>query len=160
MLALAASLMCITPSLATDATVAAPDIRALVDDMTITGRYNNGDPYSEYHAPDGRVLGHNRRRINSGSCWDIRDDTVCYYYPVKDKAPNTFCWQFQKIGSSGIRATLVRPPSTIEIIGVLQPGNPYGHSDNGKPWSCEPLSSQKMTPRKDIKPMVGIASLL
>jgi hypothetical protein len=150
-LAVVTGVLALTQLHATDATVPASEIRALVHDVTITGRYNNGDSYSEYHAPDGRVLGHNRRRENSGSCWDIRDDTVCYYYPVKDKAPNTFCWQFHKIGDSGIKAVLVKPISTTEIIGVLQSGNPHGHSDSGKPWSCEPLSSQKMTPRAGIK---------
>ncbi|MGL4635080.1 MAG: hypothetical protein ACRCWF_03785 [Beijerinckiaceae bacterium] len=123
------------------------DPRALVEDATITGRYNGGQPYSEYHAPDGRVLGHNRRIINQNSCWDIRDSMVCYYYPVKDQPTRTFCWQFFKVGEAGVRATLVSPPSTTEIIGLRQSGNPHGHSDNGKPWTCEPLSSEKKTPR-------------
>jgi hypothetical protein len=145
------ALLCIAPAQATDATVPKSEVRALVEDVTITGRYNNGDLYSEYHAPDGRVLGHNRRKVNHGSCWDIRDDTVCYYYPVKDKAPSTFCWQFRRIGELGIKATLIKPASTTEIVGVLQNGNPHTHSDGGQPWSCEPLSSQKMTPRNDAK---------
>jgi hypothetical protein len=89
-------ILCILPSHATDATIPSALIRALVEDVTITGRYNNGDSYSEYHAPDGRVLGHNRRRENSGSCWDIRDDTVCYYYPVKDKVPRA-CRQLSQM---------------------------------------------------------------
>jgi hypothetical protein len=34
----------------------------------------------------------------------------------------------------------------MEATGLLQAGNPHGHSDNGKPWSCTPLQSRNGAP--------------
>ena len=132
-----------------EADVAATDLRALVQDVTITGQYHTGEAYSEYHAPDGRVLGHNRRSANQDSCWDIRNDLVCYYY-AKGQTPGTFCWRLTRIGTAGVKALLVEPDYKSTIVGLLQAGNPHGHSDNGSPWKCEPLLSQKMTPRTHV----------
>ncbi len=83
--------------------VSAADLRRLIVDTTITGRYDNGEPYSEYHAPDGRVLGHNNRVPNEEACWDVKGDSVCYYY-AKGRALGEFCWRFQRLGGAGIRA--------------------------------------------------------
>jgi hypothetical protein len=126
--------------------VPAAELRALVEGATITGQYDTGEAYSEYHAPDGRVLGHNRRSANQDSCWDIRNDTVCYYY-ARGQTPGTFCWRLDRIGATGIKALLVEPDFKTTIIGILQAGNPHDHSDNGNPWKCEPLMSEKITPR-------------
>jgi len=117
-------------------------LRALIVDATVTGRYDNGEPYSEYHAPDGRVLGHNNRAPNEEACWDIKGDAVCYYY-AKGRALGEFCWRFQRLGDAGIRARLV--DRTREIVGVRQGGNPHAHTDNGKPWTCDPVTSERRT---------------
>jgi hypothetical protein len=139
----------INDAIATEAEVSASELRALVQDVTITGQYDTGEAYSEYHAPDGRVLGHNRRSANQDSCWDIRRDMVCYYY-AKGQTPGTFCWKLERIGTAGIKALLVEPDYKSTIIGLLQAGNPHGHSDNGNPWKCEPLLSNKSTPRPSL----------
>jgi hypothetical protein len=122
--------------------IPAGELRQVVLDATITGRYDNGEPYSEYHATDGRVFGHNNRVPNEEACWDIRGDQVCYYY-AKGRARGEFCWRFQRLAGAGIRARLVERPR--EIIGVRQSGNPHGHSDNGKPWTCDPVTSENET---------------
>jgi hypothetical protein len=131
---------------AEDAWVSPTELRALITDNTITGRYNNGEPYSEYRAPDGRVLGHNNRVPNEEACWDIKADQVCYYY-AKGRSRGEFCWRLQKLGEFGIRARLT-DRSNREIIGVLRKGNPNDHADNGKPWTCDPVTSERMTPHE------------
>jgi hypothetical protein len=126
--------------------VPAGELRAIVTDTTITGRYNNGDPYSEYHAPDGRVFGHNNHVPNEEACWDIKGDQICYYY-AKGRARGEFCWRVQRLGERGIRAQLVTNRNR-EIIGIARKGNPNDHSDNGKPWTCDPVTSERRTPRE------------
>lgn len=121
----------------------AGELRVAVQDATITGRYDNGEPYSEYHAPDGRVFGHNNRVPNEEACWDVKGDTVCYYY-AKGRALGEFCWRVQRLSDRGIRAKLAER-SGREIIGIRQAGNPHGHSDNGRPWTCDPVTSEKKT---------------
>ena len=122
-----------------------PILRELMTDNTVTGRYDNGESYSEYHAPDGRVFGHNNREPNENACWDLRQDMVCYYY-AKGRAKGEFCWAIEALPAQGIRARLLKDNSQRTIIGIVQAGNPHGHSDNGKPWSCDPLSSENSKP--------------
>ncbi|MCA3563062.1 MAG: hypothetical protein IOC90_11560 [Methylocystis sp.] len=146
-LALAAALSLLPghASAADDIWVTGQDLRSLITGNTITGRYDNGQPYSEYHAVDGRVLGHNNREPNQEACWDLRGDRVCYYY-AKGRARGEFCWQVQRIGANGIRARLLERGSR-EIIGLHSAGNPHGHTDNGQPWTCDPVTSERKTPR-------------
>jgi hypothetical protein len=117
------------------------EIQTLLSGNTITGLYSNGNPYSEWHAPDGRVYGHNNRRPVENGCWAMRGNTACYYY-AEDKQRGPFCWTFRRLPGNGLRATMLNSQGRWEIVGVFQPGNPHGHSDNGKPWTCEPLSSE------------------
>jgi hypothetical protein len=123
-------------------------LRDLISDNTVTGRHDTGMPYSEWHAPDGRVLGHNNHVMNEEACWDIKGDAVCYYY-AGGAARGTFCWTFRKISQNGFRLQSVE--SGLGAAGLLQKGNPYNFGDNGKPWKCEPLSSHNMTPRDRLK---------
>lgn len=147
-MAFRATLALLLAGLAADARGAEPEwvppgeLRRIVHDATITGHYDNGEPYSEYHAPDGRVLGHNNRVPNEEACWDIRGDQVCYYYS-KGRALGEFCWRFQKLAGAGVRARLV--DRSREIIGVRQSGNPHGHSDNGTAWTCDQVTSENKT---------------
>jgi hypothetical protein len=120
------------------------ELRKLISDSTVTGRHDTGMPYSEWHAPDGRVLGHNNRVANENACWDIKDNAVCYYYNG-GVSKGVFCWAFSRVSDTGYRLRSLE--SGINATGLWQTGNPYDHSDNGKPWSCEPLSSHNMTPR-------------
>jgi hypothetical protein len=122
------------------------DLRAVLSGNTVTGQHDDGMPYSEYHAPDGRVFGHNNREAVDQGCWDIRGDQVCYYY-AGGSIQGEFCWEFRKITDQGYRLKLMNRPSRTEATGLVQRGNPHAHSDNGKPWHCEPLQSRNMTPR-------------
>jgi hypothetical protein len=126
--------------------VGGAQLRALLSGNTVTGRHDDGMPYSEFHAPDGRVFGHNNREAVDNGCWDIRGDQVCYYY-AGGTIQGEFCWEFRKVTESGFRLKLMNRPSRAEATGLLQRGNPHGHSDNGKPWVCEPLQSRNTTPR-------------
>ncbi len=129
---------------ADDTWVTGQALRDLINGNTITGRYDEGQPYSEYHAPDGRVLGHNNREPNQEACWDLRADMVCYFY-AKGRARGEYCWQVQRIGAIGIRARLMGRDGR-EIIGLHSAGNPHGHSDNGLPWTCDAVTSQRNAP--------------
>jgi hypothetical protein len=126
--------------------VSGPELRKVLSGNTLTGRHDDGMPYSEWHAPDGRVFGHNNRVAVVEGCWDIRGNQVCYYYAAGN-APGEFCWEFRKVTDTGYRLKLMARPSGMEASGMLQSGNPYRHSDNGKPWACDPLQSRNMTPR-------------
>ncbi len=145
LLFLVAAALC-NPAFATDdrRVLQEADLRALVSGHTITGRHDTGMPYSEWHAPTGQVYGHNNREPNEQACWDIKDDAVCYYY-AGGAARGTYCWSFRKVSETGYR--LRSRDSGIEATGIWQAGNPYDFADNGKPWSCEPLSSRIWTPR-------------
>jgi hypothetical protein len=125
------------------ALIGGEDLRELISDNTVTGRHDTGMPYSEWHAPDGQVYGHNNHVSNEEACWDIKGDAVCYYY-AGGAARGTFCWTFRKISENGFRLQSVE--SGLGAAGLLQKGNHYNFGDNGKPWKCEPLSSQKLTP--------------
>jgi hypothetical protein len=143
-LALALLVTASVPSRAGDEDLmSADEVRALLTGNTLTGRYSNGNSYSEYHHPDGRVYGHNNRKPVEKGCWEMRANLACYYYQ-EDKQRGPFCWSFRRVGGVGIRATYVDREGW-EIVAILQKGNPHGHSDNGKPWMCEPLQS-RMTP--------------
>ena len=138
-------------------TVSGAELRQIISDNTVTGRHDNGMPYSEWHAPDGRVLGHNNRVANENACWDIKDNAVCYYYNG-GVSKGVFCWTFTRV--SDVDFHLQSVESETQATGLWQAGNPYNHSENGKPWFCKPLLSQKMTPRKDIKRVAGVTPLL
>jgi hypothetical protein len=129
---------------ADDELMSAAEVVELLSGNTLTGRYSNGNPYSEYHSPDGLVYGHNNRKPVEKGCWEMRGNLACYYYK-EDRQRGPFCWSFRRVGSVGIRATFVDREGW-EIVAVMQKGNPHGHSHNGKPWSCEPLQSRRTTP--------------
>jgi hypothetical protein len=143
-----AALACLAaPAAAVDegwGTMSGAELRAALSGNTMTGRHDDGMPYSEWHAPDGRVYGHNNRDPVEEGCWDIRGSQVCYYY-AQGRIKGEFCWEFRKVSDSGFR---LRSVSTgMEATGILQRGNLHGHTDNGKPWTCEPLQSRNLSPR-------------
>jgi hypothetical protein len=127
-----------------------PEIRSLLSGNTVTGRYADGGSFSEWHLPDGRVHGHNSRDPVDQGCWDIRGDRVCYYY-AGGAIRGEFCWEYRKISETGVRLRQMSPLVPDPAIGVVQKGNPHGHSDNGKPWVCEPLQSNNATPRPGVR---------
>ncbi len=77
----------------------APDARAItdtteakriLDDLTIYGRYTDGENWIEYHLPDGRTAYWEKGCTYPGKWW-VESGQVCYAYPnYHDNAPNCF----------------------------------------------------------------------
>lgn len=119
------------------------DLVRELSDNTLTG-FNGSLWFSEYHAPDGRVFGHNASVQNEDACWKVRGDAVCYYYPRERGKPQSeraeYCWHLERAGQDGYKIT----PLTRNISGVVrrEMGNPRNHSDNGRGWTCDALISR------------------
>ncbi len=116
------------------------ELRELVTGNTISGQHDNGMPYSEYHSPDGRIFGHNNFDPVKDGCWQVRGDSVCYSYE-SGQAPGLFCWRFFKMADGNYRILLPRTGTSGSAI--VAKGNPEHHTDNGKPWTCQALLSQR-----------------
>ncbi len=142
MLGSAAVLLLVTIALLRPAAgepLTARELREELSGSTLSGFNTSGVVFSEYHAPDGRILGHNNGEAVIDGCWDIKDDAVCYYYSRWRERRATFCWRYDRAGANGYRIDSVDAPVTG--LARLEPGNPHGHSDRGKPWTCEGLVS-------------------
>ncbi|TDR94367.1 hypothetical protein [Enterovirga rhinocerotis] len=125
-------------------TLSAPDLLRLLSGNTLTG-YNGKLLFSEWHAPDGRVLGHNGGIKNQNSCWTLRGDAVCYYYPQHrqsgQNARTEFCWHLESASPTAYRLRAVGKP--ISGLAWITPGNSRDHSDEGKAWICDTLMSRR-----------------
>jgi len=108
---------------------------------TLVGTSSQGNNSTEYHAPDGRVLGYNWDDLkNTNSCWYMKGkDVVCYYYEYPDN--NQFsartgesCWKYTLRDKNTIYG--VSTKNTTTLLVNLEKGNPYNHSDFGVKWSC------------------------
>lgn len=108
---------------------------------TLSGRHASGMTYSEFHAPDGRIYGHNNKVPVRDGCWVIRKDEVCYTYD-KGPVPGVFCWRFYRAQGG---YTIYLPTSGTVGTAKLEAGNPHRHDDGGAPWSCEALLSMNDT---------------
>ena len=113
-------------------------LRAEVTGNTLTGFNTSGVVFSEFHAPDGRILGHNNSEVVDDGCWQVKNDAVCYYY-ARGTRPGVFCWRFEWAGPTGY--TIASTETAITGVVRVEPGNPRDHSDGGKPWACEGLTS-------------------
>lgn len=150
----AALLFCLAPfaaqaqSAATEggaaSTMQEAEIRRDVTNATISGRYTFGGFFTEYHAADGRVLGHNGWTKNTDACWTTKaPNQICYSYgPADDR--QTYCFVMERKGD----ALTLRTAEDNRLNGIakLEPGNPRNHSDGGNPWTCESIISA--LPRK------------
>jgi len=116
------------------------ELRELVTGNTIYGEHDNGMPYSEFHSPDGRIFGHNNNDPVKDGCWQIRGDNVCYSYEG-GAVQGLFCWRIFKVAEGRYRILLPRT-GTLGTAFVAK-GNPHNFSDNGKPWTCQALLSQR-----------------
>jgi hypothetical protein len=121
--------------------VTGPSLRSEIAGNTLSGFNTSGVVFSEFHAPDGRLFGHNNGEPVVDGCWDLKDDAVCYYYSARRRGNGTFCWRYDRAGADGYRIASVETPVTG--IARLEPGNPHGHSDRGQPWVCEGLVSER-----------------
>jgi hypothetical protein len=114
------------------------ELQAELSGNTLSGYNTSGVIFSEYHAPDGRILGHNNGEPVLEGCWQVRQSAVCYYY-ARSTRPGTYCWSYARAGQQGYRITSLE----TEARGIVrrEAGNPRGHSDGGKSWTCEGLVS-------------------
>ncbi|HYF55769.1 MAG TPA: hypothetical protein VEA41_16060 [Salinarimonas sp.] len=123
--------------------LAGADLRDEVSGNTLSGIHTGGVVFSEYHSPDGRVFGFNNGEPVVEGCWDVRRDSVCYYY-AQGAIKGTFCWRMIRAGPNGYRIRSIETPAVG--IARLARGNPQNHTDGGRPWTCEPLSSSLERP--------------
>jgi len=87
-------------------------IKAKLDDMTIYGRYYDGEDWVEYHLADGRTAYWEKGCTYPGKWWE-QDDQVCYAYPnYRNGAPNCFY-------------LFVRPDGSVQFVGVSDDGSAY-----------------------------------
>jgi glutathione S-transferase len=121
------------------------EIRKLFTGNTIAGFYVSGGFFSEYHAPDGRALGDNGFQINIDACWNVEGDNVCYHYG-KPPDRRAHCFTVEKQGD----ALSLRVAGTGRLNGAasIVSGNPSGHNDGGRQWSCDDLLARGGNGRK------------
>jgi hypothetical protein len=66
------------------------EIKRILDDLTIYGRYVDGENWIEYHLPDGRTAYWEKGCTYPGKWW-LQNGQVCYAYPnYHDNAANCF----------------------------------------------------------------------
>lgn len=113
-------------------------IRQAYEGNTVSGRYMRGGAFTEYHHADGRALGHNGYGPNTDACWTIKDDQICYYYGSSSER-TVHCFTVEQTGSLHIQRAA---NGRVNAVVTVEPGNPRGHTDHGKPWICDGLISQ------------------
>lgn len=102
------------PDLAPDAVaVTDPDaIRRALDDLTIYGRYYDGENWIEYHLKDGRTAYSEKGCTYPGKWW-VENGMICYAYPnYRDGAANCFLM-------------FVRSGGGIQFVAFGVDGSPY-----------------------------------
>lgn len=124
------------------------ELRREVSGSTVAGFHlRNMMRFSEYHSPDGRIFGHNGGVPVDRGCWDVQANEVCYYYEGDELPRGTWCWTMRRLASAN-QYRLHHSPTDGIAFGVRQAGNPNNWSDNGKPWQCHGLISQRRTPNQ------------
>ncbi|WP_342358457.1 hypothetical protein [Terrarubrum flagellatum] len=122
------------------------DLRKEVSGSTIGGFHlRTLMRFSEYHSPDGRILGHNGGVPVDKGCWEVKDDQVCYYYEGDTLPQGTWCWNFRRLANAN-QYRLEHDMSGAVALAYREAGNPHDWSDNGKPWQCSGLISQRRGP--------------
>ena len=118
------------------------EITRLFTDNTVTGRYTDGQFFTEFHAADGHAYGENRNIPNIDACWIVQPGKVCYYYGPPEKR-SLFCFTALKVGDTIVLTNA--PPNLnagkVNAYARIEPGNPRNLTDNGKPWACDGLIS-------------------
>ena len=110
------------------------ELRQELTGNTLSGFNTSGVVFTEYHAPDGRVLGYNQGRPNQDACWTVRGNAVCYYYP-RGIVAGEYCWLLEPKGPMGFSLRSVDTATTG--VARLAPGNANQLSDNDRPWTCQ-----------------------
>jgi hypothetical protein len=88
------------------------DMKAKLDDLTIYGRYYDGENWIEYHMADGRTAYSEKGCTYPGKWW-LQDGQVCYAYPnYRGGLPNCFL-------------LFVRPDGSVQFVAVSDDGSTY-----------------------------------
>ncbi|HEX2581009.1 MAG TPA: hypothetical protein VHL08_03445 [Dongiaceae bacterium] len=75
------------------------EIHAVLDNLTIYGRYVSGEDWIEYHLPDGRTAYWEKGCTHPGKWWIEDTGQVCYSYrDYNDGRPNCFLMYRSKNG--------------------------------------------------------------
>lgn len=119
------------------------EIRRIFEGNTVSGRYSNGPPFSEYHHADGRASGHNRHVPNRDACWTTIHDAVCYYYGPHEQR-RTYCFTVERSG--GLYVLRSRPSGRINGVATVEPGDPHRFASSAGNWTCDGLISQRQAP--------------
>lgn len=139
---------CCAPLAARAEPLSGDALRREVSGMTIAGIHlNTRMKFSEFHAPDGRIFGHNGGAPVDHGCWDIQGDEVCYYYAGQELPRGTWCWTFEKLANANEYKLFHARSDTTALANRVE-GNPENWSDNGKPWQCTPLMSRRSLPQR------------
>lgn len=72
------------------------ELKRLLNDQTVYGRYANGDPWTEYQSPDGRTSYLEKNCIYRGHWW-IAGGQVCYRYEEIENG-TVFCFRLYREG--------------------------------------------------------------
>lgn len=115
-------------------------IRQLFEGNTVSGRYNNGRPFSEFHHKDGRATGHNRHVLNRDACWTTTQEAVCYYYGPHETR-RTYCFTVERSGELYVLRT--QREGRINGVATIEPGDPQRHTEKVPAWNCDGLISQR-----------------
>ena len=116
-------------------------IKRAFEGNTVAGRYSGtNQPFSEYHHPDGRAIGHNRGLPNRDACWTTTDDAVCYYYGPQETR-RTYCFTVER--SERLYVLRSRPSGRINGVATVEPGDATGGIGADMPaWTCDGLISR------------------
>jgi hypothetical protein len=115
------------------------EIRRDVANASISGRYTFGGFFTEFHLPDGRVLGHNGWTRNTDACWSTKPSQICYSYGPPDDR-QTYCFTMERNGDNLTLRTAEE--GRLNGIAKLEPGNPRNHTDGGVAWTCDAIVSE------------------
>lgn len=113
------------------------EIKKKLSELTIYGRYYDGEDWIEYHLGDGRTAYFEKGCTYPGKWW-VEHGEVCYAYPnYRDGAPNCFMM-------------FVRPNGGIQFVAFSADDSPYLAS-----------SSIKTAPGNDAHlPITGLSPCL
>lgn len=107
-------------------------IRELLVDSTVSGAHTrSGANFSEYYSPSGQILGESGAGPVADGCWAIRGPEMCYSYGAGAER-RTACWL---VTSNGRDVIFTTRDDRVDWIGVVEKGNPRGHSAP-RPWTC------------------------
>jgi hypothetical protein len=88
------------------------EIKKKLNELTIYGRYYDGEDWIEYHLADGRTAYFEKGCTYPGKWW-VDQGQVCYAYPnYRDGAPNCF-------------VMFVRPDGGIQFVAFGSDSAPY-----------------------------------